>query len=144
MSTEPLEPGGTLAVRLERQFRELGSTPGRVTLASVVRAGDALGDARAGNRTLGREDRTVLGMLSLGVLLVAGFAATFPALVGWSVALVGAWLGVATGIRAYVQARKAHAEEHAAQLLSGVKREEGERAEVAADFTELESEHGSP
>lgn len=75
---------------------------------------------------------------------MAGFAATFPALVGWVVALVGAWLGVTTGIRAYVQVRKAHAEEHAARLLSGVKGEEGERAEVAADSTELESEHGSP
>lgn len=57
--------------------------------------------------------------------------------------MVGAWLAVATGIRAYVQARKAHAEEHASQLLSGVKGEEGERAEVAADSRELESEHGS-
>lgn len=111
---------------------------------SGVCAGDALGDARAGNRTLGREDRTVLGILSLGVLLVVGFAATFPALVGCSVALAGAWPRVATGIRAYVQAGKAHAEEHAAPLLSGVKREEGERAEVAADSAELESEHGSP
>jgi hypothetical protein len=60
MSTEPLEPAGTLVVRLERQFRELGSTPGRVTLAPVARAGDALGDALAGSRTLGREDRTAL------------------------------------------------------------------------------------
>jgi hypothetical protein len=146
MSTEPLEPAGTLVVRLERQFRELGSTPGRVTLAPVARAGDALGDALAGSRTLGREDRTALhwGCYPWGVLLVAGFAATFPALVGWVVALVGAWLGVTTGIRAYVQVRKAHAEEHAARLLSGVKGEEGERAEVAADSTELESEHGSP
>tara|TARA_B110000196_G_C20684528_1_gene447977 strand:- start:275 stop:454 length:180 start_codon:yes stop_codon:yes gene_type:complete len=55
---------------------------------------------------------------------------------------VGWW--VATGIRAYIHAQKAHAEEHAAQLLSGVKREEVERVEVAADSTELESEHGSP
>lgn len=115
MSTEPLDPEDPLTVRLERHIRELGSSPGRLTMASVVRASEILGDALAGNRTLGREDRTVLGTLSIAVLLVAVVAALAPTLVGYLIATLAGWIGLNTGIRAYLQARRARAEERAAE-----------------------------
>jgi cardiolipin synthase len=115
MSTKSLDPEEPLSERLERRFREMGSAPGRLSLASVVRAGESLGEALAGNRTLGREDRTVLGLLSVSVLTVAVFAAIFPVAVGWLVALLFGWIGMATGVRAYVQARRARAEEREAR-----------------------------
>ena len=115
MSTEPLDPEDPLSVRLERNLREIGSSPGRLTMASVVRASEVLGDALAGNRTLGREDRTVLGTLSIVVLLVAAIAALAPTVVGYVLAVVAGWIGVTTGIRAYLQARKARTREREAE-----------------------------
>jgi cardiolipin synthase len=120
LSTVSLDPDEPLSARLERRFREIGRSPGRVTLASVVRAGESLGEALAGNRTLGREDRTLLGTLSIAVLAVAVVAAIFPVVVGWGVAVVAGWIGIATGARAYGQARRARAEERgAAQARPG-------------------------
>jgi len=114
-AAEPLDPDQPLSARLEHQLKAMGTSAGRLSMASVVRAGESLGEALAGDRTLGREDRTVLGLLSIGVLTVALVAAIFPAVVGWFVAFVAGWLGIATGARAYSQARKAGAEERAAR-----------------------------
>lgn len=111
---ESLDPEGSLPERLERQLRTLGSSPARLRMAPFVRAGSLLGSALAGNRRLGREDRTVLGTLSVVLLLSAALFAFFPVLVGWAVAAVAGWFGLITGIRAYVQARRAHAEEREA------------------------------
>lgn len=120
MSTEPLDPEEPLSVRLERNLREMGSSPRRLTMASVVRASEILGDALAGNRTLGREDRTVLGTLSVVVLVVAAVAALAPTVVGYILAVLAGWIGVTTGVRAYLQARRARA---------GDRKAEGERIE---------------
>jgi hypothetical protein len=76
-------------------------------MASVIRAGEAFGDALADNRLLGREDRTVLGMSSVLILIVAALAALVPTFVGWGVALVAGWFGLAMAMRAYLQARRA-------------------------------------
>jgi hypothetical protein len=84
-------------------------------MASVVRAGEVLGGALAGNRPLGREDRTVLGTLSVVILLLAAFAALMPTIVGWMVAISAGWLGLTTGVRAYLQARRARREEREAE-----------------------------
>ena len=57
-------------------------------LANLVRAGTSLGSAIAGNRALGREDRTLVGTLAfflVGLALTAGF---FPVAVGWFIAAV--------------------------------------------------------
>ena len=116
MPTESLDPEGTLPKRLEQQIRALGQTPGQITLAPFVRASAALGEALAGDRTLGREDRTVLGTVSVGIAAVAVFAWFFPAAVGWTVWAVAAWFAVTTGIRAYLQARRARAEERMTAL----------------------------
>ncbi|MEX2466893.1 MAG: phospholipase D-like domain-containing protein [Gemmatimonadota bacterium] len=124
---ESLEPSGSLPERLEQQWRALGHAPGRLTMASVVRAGFVLGDALAGDRPLGREDRTVLGTLSIAILIVAGVAALWPGVVGWTIALVLGWFGVTTGIRAFLQARRARHEERRGRETA--KRSESESTE---------------
>jgi uncharacterized membrane protein YdbT with pleckstrin-like domain len=76
----------------------------------------AFGEALAGDRTLGREDRTVLGTVSVMIAAVAVLAWFFPTGVGWMVWAVATWLAVTTGIRAYLQARRARAEERVTAL----------------------------
>lgn len=122
MSTVSLDPEDPLSVRIERRLRELGSSPGRLTMASVVRASEVLGDALAGNRTLGREDRTVLGTLSIAVLLIGAAALLAPTAVGYAIGGIAVWVGVTTGIRAWVQARRARAQER-----------EGERRQIESE-----------
>ena len=111
MSTESLDPEGSFQQRLEQRLKSLGHSPGRLTLASVVRARESLGGALAGDGPLGREDRTVLGTVSLAILLLSIIAAAFPAFVGWVVAIVAGWLGLTTGTRAFLQARGARMDE---------------------------------
>ena len=110
VQTESLEPTGSLPERLEQQFRASGQPPGRLTLASIVRAGEVFGGALAGNRPLGREDRTVLGLASAALLVVAVLAALVPTWVGWIVVASAGWLGITTGARAFLQRRKSRAE----------------------------------
>jgi cardiolipin synthase len=105
---EPGPPGG-----IERRGRPQGQTHGRLSFASVLRAREVLGGALAGDRPLGREDRTVLGTTSVVILLVALFAALAPAVVGWIVAIIAGWFGLTTGARAFLQRRRALAEERA-------------------------------
>ena len=107
ISTEPLDPEGSLPRRLEHTIRTLGQAPGRLTLASIVRAREAFGGALAGNRPLGREDRTVLGLASIALLALAGLASLAPVLVGWLVVISAGWFGLTTGVRAFLQARRA-------------------------------------
>ncbi len=123
LHTEPLDPPGTLPQRLEQQIRTLGQTPGRLTLASIVRAREAFGGALAGNRQLGREDRTVLGFVSVALLVIAVLTALMPTAVGWVVVLVAGWLGLTTGARALLQRRRSKAEEEAA--ATGTETREG-------------------
>jgi len=80
-------------------------------VADLVRAGSALGDAIAGRRTLGREDRTVLGTLALIALATAALAGFFPWIVGWIVAFLAGWFGIVLGVRSLHQARRARREE---------------------------------
>lgn len=111
---ESLDPLGSLPERLERALERGGTR--RVGMAPLVRAGSLLGGALAGNRQLGREDRTVLGTLAVATLLVALVAAFLPTVAGWAVALLLFWFGTVMGIRAYSQARRARAEERYAAL----------------------------
>jgi hypothetical protein len=91
----------------------------------VVRARDVLGGALAGDRSLGREDRTVLGTTSIVILLLAAVAALVPSVIGWIVAIVAGWFGLTTGARALVQARRARAEEREGADPRPVARREG-------------------
>jgi cardiolipin synthase len=111
MSTAPLDPVGSLPERL----RSRSPSVPRVAMASVVRARQALGGALAGNRPLGREDRTVLGTLAGAILIVAGLAALMPALVGWVVAATCGWFGLTVGVRAFLEARRARRDERVAE-----------------------------
>ena len=114
MPVESLDAQATLQERLE-ELRSRGR--GRIGMAPLVRAGSALGGALAGNRPLGREDRTVLGTLSVGILLVGVLAGIFPTIVGWAVAAAAFWFGAAMGIRAFAQARRGRAEERESALF---------------------------
>ncbi len=94
----PLEPEGGLTERLEA-LMETGSTrPWR--LAHLVRAGASFGGALAGHRTLGREDRTILGTVSVIAIASAAVVGFFPRVFGWAGAFVLLWLGLVTGVRA--------------------------------------------
>lgn len=130
MSTRSLDPDMEFARRLER-LRDFRVGPSRLSLASVVRAGESLGDALSGNRTLGREDRTVVGTLSIAVLLIAVFSAIFPAAIGYVVASLAGWFGISTGFRALRDARRARREEEAGRLRKALE-SDGERVEIGA------------
>ena len=123
LPTASLDPEGTRPERVEQQIRARGQMPRQINLAPFVRASAALGEALAGDRTLGREDRTVLGTVSFAIATVAGCAWFFPAVVGWMVWAVAAWFAVTTGIRAYLQARRARAEERMAALDREIEQE---------------------
>jgi cardiolipin synthase len=101
-----LDPGRTLRERLERLKTGVGA-PSPWAVPDLVRAGSSLGDAIAGHRALGREDRTLLGTVAVLVLIIAAFSAFFPFIVGWFVAFVAGWFGIVLGVRVLLQKRRA-------------------------------------
>lgn len=111
----PLDPEGSIPERLEREIRQRtsgdkgGSTGWRI--ADLLRAGSIFGDALAGHRPLGREDRTVLGTVSAGALVAAVLLAFLPHIAGWTLAFVLAWLGVTGTVRALIERRRARQRE---------------------------------
>jgi cardiolipin synthase len=95
----PLEPEGKLTERLEAMMdRETVLRPWR--LAQLVRAGVSFSDALAGHRTLGREDRAILGTVAIVAMSAAVVVGFFPLVFGWALASVLAWLGIVMGFRA--------------------------------------------
>jgi len=114
--TESLDPQGSLQQRLQ--------APGRLNLAAIIRAREAFGGALAGNRQLGREDRTVLGLVSTGLLVLAVIGALVPTAVGWILVMAAGWMGLTTGARAFLQRRRSKAEDRAAVTLAGTTRTE--------------------
>jgi cardiolipin synthase len=114
---ETLDPGRTLQERFEKWKRR---APGATTLGmpALVRARSTLGNAIAGHRTLGREDRTVLGTVAISVLVLALVAAVLPYLVGWIIAFLAGWFGIVLGVRALAQARRARREEASVGTLA--------------------------
>jgi len=107
----PLEAEGGLAERIHLwRTRAPGSG---LRIADVVRAGTTLGDALAGSRSLGREDRTVLGTVAGTLLIVGAATATFPRLAGWTLGVILVWLGLTMGVRALAEARRARLERNA-------------------------------
>lgn len=105
----PLDPEGTLPERLSRELRswEPGAGGTRLRISDVVRAGSIFGDALAGLRPLGREDRTVLGTVAVAVLPLAVISAIFPQVAGWTLAVLLAWFGGTAAVRAGLEARRA-------------------------------------
>jgi len=47
---------------------------------------------------------------------VAVISALVPSLAGWVIVVSAGWLGLTTGVRAFVQARRARSEERAAAI----------------------------
>jgi cardiolipin synthase A/B len=88
------------------------SAPGSriLTLPDLVRAGSSLGDAIAGRRVVGPEDRTVLGTTAALLLIGAGVSAFLPRFVGWTLAVLLGWFGLVLGFRAGLQAWRARHE----------------------------------
>jgi cardiolipin synthase len=114
-----LDPGRTLQERFERLRAGSGSSaPWGVP--ALVRAGSSLGDAIAGHRTLGREERSVLGTTAALILVVAVTAAFFPWIVGWFFAVVAGWFGIVLGVRSIAQARRARREQELEEEEEGV------------------------
>jgi cardiolipin synthase len=132
-----LDPGRTLHERLER-LREGTHGPTRWGVPELFRAGSSLGDALAGHRTLGKEDRTVLGTLAVMVLAVALVSALFPRVVGWSLAALAGWFGVVLAVRAVVQARQARKERDLLELRG----QEGGRSAGGEPYGESEAGAG--
>ncbi len=95
--TDALDPVTGLPARLA----SLSRTPGAqtLTLADLLRVGTSLGEAIAGRRLLGREDRTALGTVTFLILILALVAGFFPRPVGWTVALAAGWVGSVLAIR---------------------------------------------
>ncbi len=114
-----LDPGRTLQERFER-MRTGSGTPANWGVPALIRAGSSLGDAIAGHRTLGREDRTVLGTAAILILVIAVLAGVFPWVIGWFVALVAGWFGIVLGVRAFSQARRARREQEAGEVGTSV------------------------
>ena len=95
----PLEPEGGLTKRLEAMIdREAVLRPLR--LPQLVRASVSFTDALAGHRTLGREDRTILGTAAIMAISAAAVVGFFPLAFGWAFALALAWVGIVMGFRA--------------------------------------------
>ena len=120
-----LDPEGTIPERLVGEIRQRtsgeprsGSTAWRI--ADFVRAGSIFGDALAGHRPLGREDRTVLGTVSAGALVLAVLLAFVPQLAGWLLAFVLAWLGITGSVRAFFEARRARERDAMLEASDGV------------------------
>jgi hypothetical protein len=82
-----------------------GSTGWRI--ADFVRAGSIFGDALAGHRPLGREDRTVLGTVSTVALILAVLIALAPHWAGWTLVVVLGWIGGTGTVRAFLAKRRA-------------------------------------
>ncbi len=118
-----LDPGRTLRERLDKIRQGRGSTAWRV--ADLVRAGSTLGDALAGRRTLGREDRAVLGTAATLVLVMAALSAIFPWVVGLLLAVVAGWFGIVLGVRALIQTRRARREEEEGRRLQALESDPG-------------------
>lgn len=90
-----------------------------LTLADLVRAGSSLGEAIAGSRVVGREDRAVLGTLTLALLLSSVLLFFFPRVLAWMLAFLLGWLGLVLTIRGLVSRRDARrAARRAAQQAS--------------------------
>lgn len=90
-----------------RSWSRASSGAQTLTLADLVRAGSSLGDAIAGHRVVGREDRALLAALSVALLTAALLAAVFPRTVAWTAAVMMGWMGSVLAMRGLLQFLKA-------------------------------------
>ena len=79
-------------------------------IAQLVRAGAQFGDALAGNRMLGPEDRAVLGTVATMLLVVTVALVLIPKVVAWSLAVVLAWIWLIITVRVMSAKKRARIE----------------------------------
>jgi cardiolipin synthase len=88
--------------------------------------GSALGAALTSRRVLETGEAGTLAKVGLTVIALAIVAAWWPAVVGWPLAFVGAWLGLAWLGKAFVLRRKRKAHDQPAATRPGEPRESGD------------------
>lgn len=103
----PLDPQGTLQERLERELRSSAPVGTRWRISDLVRAGSSFGEALAGHRPLGREDRTVLGTVAIFTLPLGILGIFFPWILGWVATAILIWLGGTSAVKAVVEGWRA-------------------------------------
>jgi cardiolipin synthase len=109
LGTAPLDPEPVFMER-GRTRTWLGVGGQSLTLADFARAGSALGDAIAGRRVLGREDRVVLVTVAILLLVIAALGAVFPQVLGWLLAGLFGWVGLVLAVRSVSQSWRARRE----------------------------------
>lgn len=100
-------------VRHPPRFRHMGGSSGRAA-AGALRIANTVGAALTDRRVLGdtATGPLVLGTLALSLLAVVGFL--WPAIIGWPLGVVAAWLALNFGIRVWRLRRRLR--EQAAEL----------------------------
>jgi uncharacterized membrane protein HdeD (DUF308 family) len=78
-----------------------------LTIADIARAGSAFGDAIAGHRVVGREDRVALATVAVLLIVASAIALVFPQVVGWILGGLLGWVGLVLGVRSVAQAWRA-------------------------------------
>jgi len=106
LGTAPLDPKPSFLER-GRARSWMASGGQSLTIADIARAGSAFGDAIAGHRVIGREDRVVLATVAIILIVVAVIALVFPHVVGWILAGIFGWVGLVLGVRSVSQAWRA-------------------------------------
>lgn len=110
LGTAPLDPNPSFVERARaRSWMRSGGQS--LTIADFARAGSAFGDAIAGHRVVGREDRAVLAAVSTLLILTAVVAVFFPRVIGWILAGLFGWVGLVLAVRSLAQAWRARREE---------------------------------
>lgn len=104
-----LDPQDPLPERALALLRENPTLSG-LRVAQLVRAGAQFGEALAGNRLLGPEDRAVLGTVATILLVVTVALVLIPKVVAWSLAVVFAWIWLIITVRVMSAKRRAKKE----------------------------------
>lgn len=106
LGTAPLDPEPSF---LERGRARNWMTSGgqSLTIADIARAGSAFGDAIAGHRVVGREDRRALATVAILLIVVSAIALVFPQVVGWILGGLFGWVGLVLGVRSIAQSWRA-------------------------------------
>jgi cardiolipin synthase A/B len=104
-----LDPEDPLSERTLALLRSNPNLSG-LRVAQLVRAGAQFGEALAGNRQLGPEDRAVLGTVATFLLVVTVALVLIPRVVAWSLAAVLAWIWLIITVRVMAAKRRARKE----------------------------------
>jgi len=93
-----LDPEDPLSERTLAMLRENPNLTG-LRLSQVVRAGAQFGEALAGNRILGPEDRAVLGTVATLLFILTVALVVIPKIVAWSLAVIIGWIWLIMTVR---------------------------------------------